>query len=51
MRSFFYQSNTTAGLAILTSISYFYAGLSKKGFVHFTKKKKEFLFFIKDKFL
>jgi F0F1-type ATP synthase membrane subunit a len=30
---FFYPINTTAGLAILTSLSYFYAGLSKKGFV------------------
>jgi len=28
----FYLNNTTAGLAILTSISYFYAGISKKGF-------------------
>lgn len=27
----FYLPNTTAGLAILTSISYFSAGLSKKG--------------------
>nr|YP_009145512.1 ATPase subunit IV [Trachelomonas volvocina]AKL82425.1 ATPase subunit IV [Trachelomonas volvocina] len=29
--------NTTAGLAILTSISYFYAGISKKGLSYFTK--------------
>jgi F-type H+-transporting ATPase subunit a len=29
--------NTTAGLAILTSISYFYAGLSKKGLSYFRK--------------
>lgn len=29
--------NTTAGLAILTSISYFYAGLSKKGLNYFSK--------------
>lgn len=29
--------NTTAGLAILTSISYFYAGLSKKGLGYFSK--------------
>jgi len=29
----FYLTNTTAGLAILTSIAYFYAGLSKKGFL------------------
>nr|YP_010700108.1 ATP synthase CF0 subunit IV [Colacium mucronatum]WCH63254.1 ATP synthase CF0 subunit IV [Colacium mucronatum] len=29
------MSNTTAGLAVLTSISYFYAGISKKGY--FTK--------------
>lgn len=29
--------NTTAGLAILTSISYFYAGLSKKGLGYFAK--------------
>lgn len=29
--------NTTAGLAILTSISYFYAGLSKKGLSYFSK--------------
>lgn len=29
--------NTTAGLAILTSISYFYAGLSKKGLSYFKK--------------
>lgn len=29
----FYLTNTTAGLAILTSLSYFYAGLSKKGYV------------------
>jgi hypothetical protein len=28
---YFYLANTTAGLAILTSISYFYAGISKKG--------------------
>ena len=27
----FYLTNTTAGLAVLTSIAYFYAGLSKKG--------------------
>lgn len=25
--------NTTAGLAVLTSISYFYAGISKKGYL------------------
>ena len=30
-RKNFYLTNTTAGLAILTSISYFYAGLNKKG--------------------
>ena len=29
--------NTTAGLAILTSIAYFYAGLSKKGLSYFGK--------------
>lgn len=29
--------NTTAGLAILTSISYFYAGLSKRGLSYFSK--------------
>lgn len=29
--------NTTAGLAILTSISYFYAGISKKGLNYFAK--------------
>lgn len=29
--------NTTAGLAILTSISYFYAGLNKKGLNYFSK--------------
>jgi len=29
--------NTTAGLALLTSIAYFYAGLSKKGLGYFTK--------------
>nr|ALP86077.1 ATPase subunit IV [Phacus orbicularis] len=29
--------NTTAGLAILTSISYFYAGISKKGLTYFSK--------------
>lgn len=29
--------NTTAGLAILTSISYFYAGISKKGLGYFSK--------------
>lgn len=29
--------NTTAGLAILTSISYFYAGLSKRGLSYFAK--------------
>lgn len=29
--------NTTAGLAILTSISYFYAGLSKRGLSYFRK--------------
>lgn len=29
--------NTTAGLAIMTSISYFYAGLSKKGLSYFKK--------------
>lgn len=29
--------NTTAGLAILTSISYFYAGLSKRGLGYFAK--------------
>lgn len=29
--------NTTAGLAILTSVSYFYAGLSKKGLSYFSK--------------
>lgn len=29
--------NTTAGLAILTSISYFYAGISKKGLNYFSK--------------
>nr|YP_009503379.1 ATPase subunit IV [Euglena clara]AXA45465.1 ATPase subunit IV [Euglena clara] len=29
--------NTTAGLAILTSIAYFYAGLSKKGLSYFAK--------------
>jgi F-type H+-transporting ATPase subunit a len=29
--------NTTAGLAILTSLSYFYAGLSKKGLGYFAK--------------
>nr|AYB71438.1 ATPase subunit IV [Trachelomonas grandis] len=29
--------NTTAGLAILTSISYFYAGLNKKGLSYFSK--------------
>lgn len=27
----FYLINTTAALAILTSVSYFYAGISKKG--------------------
>lgn len=27
-----YLTNTTAGIAILTSVSYFYAGISKKGF-------------------
>lgn len=29
--------NTTAGLAILTSVSYFYAGISKKGLSYFAK--------------
>lgn len=29
--------NTTAGLAVLTSIAYFYAGLSKKGLGYFAK--------------
>lgn len=29
--------NTTAGLAILTSVSYFYAGISKKGLSYFSK--------------
>jgi F-type H+-transporting ATPase subunit a len=29
--------NTTAGLALLTSIAYFYAGLRKKGISYFTK--------------
>ena len=29
--------NTTAGLALLTSLAYFYAGLSKKGINYFTK--------------
>jgi len=29
--------NTTAGLAILTSVSYFYAGISKKGLNYFVK--------------
>nr|YP_009144906.1 ATPase subunit IV [Euglenaria anabaena]AKJ83353.1 ATPase subunit IV [Euglenaria anabaena] len=29
--------NTTAGLAILTSIAYFYAGLSKRGLSYFSK--------------
>jgi len=29
--------NTTAGLAVLTSISYFYAGISKKGLSYFSK--------------
>ena len=29
--------NTTAGLAILTSLSYFYAGLSKRGLSYFSK--------------
>lgn len=29
--------NTTAGLAILTSLAYFYAGLSKKGLSYFSK--------------
>nr|UXD06400.1 ATP synthase CF0 A subunit [Eutreptiella sp. CCMP389] len=29
--------NTTAGLALLTSFAYFYAGLSKKGFGYFVK--------------
>jgi len=29
--------NTTAGLALLTSIAYFYAGLRKKGFGYFSK--------------
>lgn len=29
--------NTTAGLAVLTSLAYFYAGLSKKGLSYFTK--------------
>nr|YP_010700418.1 ATP synthase CF0 subunit IV [Phacus arnoldii]WCH63543.1 ATP synthase CF0 subunit IV [Phacus arnoldii] len=29
--------NTTAGLAILTSVSYFYAGISKKGISYFSK--------------
>lgn len=33
-KNFIYLTNTTAGLAILTSISYFYAGLSKKGFLN-----------------
>lgn len=37
-KKLFYLTNTTAGLAILTSISYFYAGLNKKG--HMTKKLK-----------
>ena len=29
--------NTTAGLAILTSVAYFYAGISKKGLSYFAK--------------
>nr|AMD08037.1 ATPase subunit IV [Euglena mutabilis] len=29
--------NTTAGIAILTSVSYFYAGISKKGLSYFAK--------------
>lgn len=29
--------NTTAGLAILTSVAYFYAGISKKGISYFAK--------------
>ena len=29
--------NTTAGLAILTSVAYFYAGLSKRGLSYFSK--------------
>lgn len=29
--------NTTAGLAILTSVAYFYAGLSKRGLTYFSK--------------
>jgi F-type H+-transporting ATPase subunit a len=31
------KNNTTAGLAILTSVSYFYAGISKKGLNYFVK--------------
>jgi len=30
---YLYLDNTTAGLAILTSVSYFYAGISNKGFL------------------
>lgn len=37
LRFFVYFSNTTAGLALLTSFAYFYAGLSKKGFGYFVK--------------
>jgi hypothetical protein len=40
----FYLINTTAGLAILTSVSYFYAGLSKKGFVILSLEILSFLF-------
>ena len=35
LEDMFYLTNTTAGLAVLTSLAYFYAGLSKKGFVYF----------------
>lgn len=33
-------TNTTAGLAILTSLAYFYAGIGKKGLGYFTKYVK-----------
>jgi F0F1-type ATP synthase membrane subunit a len=37
LEDYFYPFNTTAGLAVLTSLAYFYAGINKKGFeLYFT---------------
>ena len=33
LEDFFYLTNTTVGLALMTSIAYFSAGLRKKGLV------------------